>query len=785
MVVSDLITNIITGGQLALSTLQFAIFGNLLAGGWVGLVRSIAFFLDSQLVVFIYKAFEYFSLIIKKELIVPSLVENITFRVYFFIAIILLFKLATRFMKYIVEPNLVSDEQVGTNAIIKRMIVGMCLIIFIPSIFSLIREFQTAIINDDIINKIVMDKTTEAEYMQLKQRAPVGRILGFSVLQGFIDYDYERYSSKSTKKEWEIALETFDPSGISINNGWGGYLNGYHYDYFPIISTIALGYTLWLVIKYCFDVLVRFFKLTLLQIISPIVMVDYIIDGGNQGTFKNWLTTVISTFAMLFIRILSFSFIIMVCIQMQLSHDDCIKAYATENGTVIEEERIACENSILYKDANGNVDSLLRAGIIISLLAFSMDLPKLIGSIFGLDLEQESSVTGMIQKVGGIGKMVGLGGIAFAGGMVGGAIGAGKKGIGTFTNWKNGGGLDYAKSRIGVYKKNHDLKKDNKMLAKQYKNGDIDEATYKQGTRMNNIRRRLTDKRNYSAEKSHATYEAATQLSGATKGMAFAGLMAAASRTEVGSAVVGSYSTAKNAATAEHRGVLSDVNEREAARENKAKEYKEKQVQQEQQTRRDAVQAAMASELSKISTQVDKTISNINTRGNVDLAARLVATDSSITNQTQLAQALVNYQYEQTGKNSVTPMCSALEIEAGGAGKEIGTTKDAQRIVETTLKSVGFSDATVTHVNQVIEDRYTGVSNGGTSEKLHATVQDAEGIVKMAYEFENMPQAEAIASMIPFSNSGLNDNNMTTNGFSSEIASSPNSNGSEKQDETF
>ena len=94
--------------------------------------------------------------------------------------------------------------------------------------------------------------------------------------------------------------------------------------------------------------------------------------------------------------------------------------------------------------------------------------------------------------------------------------------------------------------------------------------------------------------------------------------------------------------------------------------------QQEQKKATNRMQTSMAGDLSNLSKQKDQSVSNMNTNATVELAARLVATDSSIKSQPQLAQALVNYQYETTGKNSVAPMSSALASEAGGTGAAAG-----------------------------------------------------------------------------------------------------------------
>ena len=436
--VFDIITELSTAGQLIASVLQLELLNYLISGGWVTILRSIGFFIDRHLVGFITKGFDYFQLIIGRTLIVPATVESITRNVYFFIAAILFFKLAVRIMKYIIDPNLTGDDNIGVNSLVKRVIIGMILILFMPTIFSILRDFQSAIISDKVIEKTIMDRTTYNKYNEITKRAPVGRIIGFSVLQGFLNFNDNlggailSFGSGNQEKQWETAKETFDPSAIKDINA-GGFLasDTYLFDYIPILSTIALGYTLYLIIKYCFDVLVRSFYLTILQVISPIVIVDYIMDGDREGSFKNWLKTTTGVFLMLFIRIVSLWFIIFVAVQMQMTNKECFDNLV-DQGITSEEAAKQCDSSILHLNNNGEVDMLLRAGIIIALLAVSMDMPKLIGKIFNIDLEQESSVTGMINKIGGIGKMVGMAGAAFGGAMLGGAvknIGAGAKGM--------------------------------------------------------------------------------------------------------------------------------------------------------------------------------------------------------------------------------------------------------------------------------------------------------------------------------------------------------------------
>lgn len=559
----DFLQHILTGVDIATGILQLGIFEYLISGGWITIIRSISFFLDKLFISFISKFFDYFFKIIDGTLIVPETIETITKNLYFFIALILLFKLGAFILKYIMNPEMVHDENIGVHSLVKRVIIGMVLLIFMPTIFNISRQFQSAILADKVIEKVIMDKASLNKYNALLAKAPIGRIIGFSVFQGFWSYDNTKFGSALVNNQYKNALDRYDPSDISINAGGRvGYATNYYYDYFPILSTIALGYVLYLIIKLCLDVLIRSFNLTILQIISPLTVSDYMISGDKQGVFSNWVKTTLASYLMLFIRVLSLWFLIWVCMQMQMTNSECV-TNLTNQGISVEQANSSCGSSILFLNENGSPDMLLRAMIIIALLAFIMDLPKLFTKIFGLDLEQESSVTGMINKVGGIGKMVGLGGVAFAGGMLGGAIGSIKGGAQALTGLKTGKAVNQAKMSNLTNQYQSDLKALDKNSPDYAQNKAALTAKYN------------ADKNKIEADNRKLERKALHQASAATKGMAFGGLAAAAKQTSIGGAFAGGYSNSNNSSQNKVKESGDNYDMREAP-EKAAEDYQKK-----------------------------------------------------------------------------------------------------------------------------------------------------------------------------------------------------------------
>lgn len=440
MPVSD-ITNIITWAELILqmgiSTVELGVLTYLVFfDGWLDMIRLISFWLDKTLIKYIDQFYKYFEKILAGEIFSPTVMNNVMKNVYVFVALIVLLKLLLLFMKYLVNPEMVSDDKAGAQALVKRFIIGMCGMLSLPMIFNFAISLQKAILNDNLFGKLLLDKHQLAQYEQNKHQ--MGRMLAFNVYQAFWNMDKTRVTSRTLLKEYDDALLTLDPGVIdSINEKYG---SDYAYDYFPIASCIVLIYVIYLVIKYCLDVVVRMFKLFLLQMVGPLAISDYMVNGDSKEVFKNWLKTSLSVYAMLFVRIFSIWFIAFIMILMQ---GTCTHFEKDPNTGAPTE--ICADESLLYIAPGEEPDYLLKGIITLGLLALLMDLPKFFSDLFGLDLEQDATVKGIMQKAGSAAKGVGMAGLAVGGAAIGGAISSAK---GVFGATKFGKSLNESRAKL-------------------------------------------------------------------------------------------------------------------------------------------------------------------------------------------------------------------------------------------------------------------------------------------------------------------------------------------------
>ena len=378
-------------GNLGVSLLTYAGIAAILYSIGGILIRTISWTLDNMLISFIDKFYGYFEEILGGTIFTDSIVDGMMSRVYLLVGVLVLFKLGMLFVQYIINPAEVMDEKGGVNSLVKRTITGVIIIIFVPTIFSIANDFQVAILKDQIIEKIIMDKDTLNDIEEQKSKYGTGRIIGMTVFQGFWNIDKNQISNSNIIKAYEDAEKKYDPNlveeaGYGILTESGG---KYAFSYFPILSTIVLGYVLYLVIKYCIDMVVRSLKLVILQVIAPITIVEYIVNGDRNEIFKNWKKAVIATYAMLFMRVFTIWFVAYVAILMQTG---------------------VAGDSLLNTQ-----DYLLKAIIVLGLLAFMMEFPKMMSELFGLDLEQDSSVKNLLGKAAGFG----IAGLAVGGAVAG------------------------------------------------------------------------------------------------------------------------------------------------------------------------------------------------------------------------------------------------------------------------------------------------------------------------------------------------------------------------------
>ena len=290
-----------------------------------------------------------------------------------------------------------------------------------PAIFSFAMDFQASILNNNTIYKFVLGRENLEE-----QNVDIGSQVAYYTFTSFF-YPSEEFCTngsgnmtseqaiackseiKSNGSTWYRPSTWFSNDIVTlaevdslVESGQASFTNYNDFSeavadneisYSMIISTVAGVFVLYVLLNFCFDIAVRVIKLAFYQLIAPIPIICRILPGGNmKDVFDKWTKQTISVYVEVFIRIATMA----------------LGVYLIT--LVID----AFNTGIPNIDSLGFVARMIvRALLIMAVIIFIRQAPKLIGDIFHLD-------TGGM-KLGIMDKLA-MGGVFAAGGAVGSLI---------------------------------------------------------------------------------------------------------------------------------------------------------------------------------------------------------------------------------------------------------------------------------------------------------------------------------------------------------------------------
>ena len=392
-------------------------------GIWSDLFRNIFGWLDSLIFGFISSVYNTFTNIASYTLINNDVMQTFNERVYALIGIFMLFKLTFSLITYFIDPDKFTDKKSGFGNLIQRVLISLVLLALVPSLFNLAFKAQTIILKENVLANLILGG--EYDNLSVEDREKMYRDAGgnmaFTVLSAFM---HPEDQSVLEMDDEELAKEYVDDPGAvalfkeykqarvdnDINALVGWYklntkedIDGYYlFSYTPVLSTIAGIAVLWILIVFCIDIGIRSVKLAFLQIIAPVPILGYIDATKGEKTFKSWISQCISTYLEIFMKLLAIYFVIFLI------------TLITTNGF---SEYVINENNELITQPIENTDFFAMALIIIGLLIFANQVPKLLGDLLGIKTEGFS--LNPMKKIGQSPLAAGV-----VGGIAGGVAGA-------------------------------------------------------------------------------------------------------------------------------------------------------------------------------------------------------------------------------------------------------------------------------------------------------------------------------------------------------------------------
>ena len=219
-------------------------------------------------------------------------------RVYVILGIFMLFKVTVSILSYLVNPDKISDKEQGVGKIVTRIISVLIMLIALPSVFSLMTEFQNKLL--PVIPRIVVGT---ANTLNSDDITGISDNMALTLFQGFA-HKKDECDGDEIGHVSEI-LNVINEPCSDFNK------NIYRYDYLPIISTIVGVLMCYVLFSLCISVAIRAFKMIILRAIAPIPIISYVDPKSSKdGMFATWTKTLFSTWSELFILIAIIYFIV-------------------------------------------------------------------------------------------------------------------------------------------------------------------------------------------------------------------------------------------------------------------------------------------------------------------------------------------------------------------------------------------------------------------------------------------------------------------------------------------
>lgn len=374
--------------------------------------------------------YDLFINVSKVNILSSNEVQPIYQRVTMILTIVMVFYVTFQFVKYIVQPDTISDKEQGMGNIIYKMIAVVVLIAFVPTIFTAALKLQTAIIDKGVIGKVILGPTGSADsnfgpafssqifsmFYRVDSKyanedcdgIPCGALVGMNIKSlresGHLGYLTTGLNASVTEKRTEDGKEyEITTSYISFDG---------------LLAVIVGGFIGYILALYCVDVGIRWAQLVFLQVIAPIPIIGYL-SPKKDGIFQKWIRQCTTTYLDLFIRTAIIYFVLLIC-------------------NILLESR-ALNGGLL--DGLGQLHWLMETFVyivlILGVLMFAKKAPKLLQELFpstgaasgNFSLNpKERGMAGLVRTAGGV-----------AGGVIGAAAGAA---TGIAQGWRRSKALD-------------------------------------------------------------------------------------------------------------------------------------------------------------------------------------------------------------------------------------------------------------------------------------------------------------------------------------------------------
>lgn len=311
-------------------------------------------------------------------------------RMYIVVGVIVLFLVAYSLIRSMVNPDDALKGKESPAKVIQNVIISVVLIAITPYVFDFAMRFQTALLQQNTIGKIILGEGS-GDISSEETINEGGFTIAIDVFQAFFQ--------PNTRIGYCTGIESIDanyPDCKPLNNVTIGTYTSY-YDWWDteviqnknlfaiaqashlvadesisytfLISTAAGVFVLYVLALYCIEIAIRLVKLAFYQLIAPLPILTRIVPKDDvKKMFDNWIKATLSTYLEVFVRLGILFFAIFI---IRLIIDNFMSIF-----------NVLGEN---WGNVNPDLVLIAQVLVIVGIFLFVKQAPQIIKDITGLD----------------------------------------------------------------------------------------------------------------------------------------------------------------------------------------------------------------------------------------------------------------------------------------------------------------------------------------------------------------------------------------------------------------
>ena len=321
-------------------------------------------------------------------------------RIYIILGVGMLFFVAYKIICLMTDPDKISNDGADSmQGIVKNVVFSVIMLSLIPTAFNYLMQFQSRVVSTNVIGSIILGTSNNSSDDNNVRKA--GAKVALSIYSSFyypVDENGKIYTyyecggrypeeakipdgvpeiCKTYVTKYDDAMNSEGIKEFILDEELNQALVDGEMEHIHIIPVLAGAYAVWLYLVFTLDIATRAIKLIFYRLIAPIPVMMRITKPVG-GAFTKWINDVIKTYLSLFIRliIINFSlFTINLIVSLDLS------------------ELFPSSSS-----ATGLAVLLAKVAVLLGILQFAKDAPKMVEELFGVE-HIDTSVAGMKNRL--------------------------------------------------------------------------------------------------------------------------------------------------------------------------------------------------------------------------------------------------------------------------------------------------------------------------------------------------------------------------------------------------